>query len=276
MGVGALALVSVLGIAIALDPDARSEPVALALAAGVAVIFSGIGLWCLHLARTQRYGIEIGREGLRPLVAGTAGHVSWAEIAELRERPLLERVELCSPGGEVRARLEYQLENFEEALAAVIAQVRPAPHLPTQGSRIEIRALTAQPGFVLAILAASAAFAFVSWRFFGESLPLVLPGLLLAGAVADHFLRIREVEVRDGQLRVHAKVDRPAVDLSAVTELGFALQDLGRGRKRLEVQIVFANGEKQLVRPPGVDAFALYRLIAEALPEASRTTRSAG
>ena len=39
-------------------------PVALALAAGVAVIFSGIGLWCLHLARTQRYGIEIGREGL--------------------------------------------------------------------------------------------------------------------------------------------------------------------------------------------------------------------
>lgn len=272
---GAFGVAVLLALVMTIEGGRDPDPVLLAISAVLLAIFTGIGLWSLRISRSQRYGIELGRDGLRPLTGGTADWVSWAEIAELRERPLLERVELCTPGGEVRARLEYQLEGFERVLAAVVARARPAPHLETRGSVLEARNPSTRTPVAAAVVVASVALAFLSYRHLGGALPLILPGLLLVGAIADHFLCIRSVEVRDSQLRVHALVGRPAVDLDVVDEVRLGLRDLTHGRKRLDVLLVFSNGEEHFVRPPGVDAFALYRLIAASLPETRRSGKAA-
>lgn len=262
---GAFAVVGLLVAGMLFAQEFREEPALLALTAGLVAIFSGLGLRCLHLARTHRYGVEIGPDGVRPLQQGPAGWISWGEIAELRERPVLQRVDLCSPGGEVRASLEYQLENFDEALAAVVAGVRPAPHLETPGGRLEARTVPGLKPLLVAIFAGALAFGVWSFAVRGDALPLLLPVVLAGATLADLFLQVRTVEVRDTRLLLHAPLRRSEIDLSRVESVRLRLRELGRGQRLLDLEIRFRSGETRLIRPAGFDPFALRRTVATAL-----------
>lgn len=264
-GLGAFAAVGLLVAAMIFEGEVLQQPTLLALSAGLIAIFSGIGLQCLHVARTRSYAIEIGRDGVRPIAGGTAAWVSWAEIAELRERPLLYRIELCSPGGTVRARLEYQLEDFDEALAAVVARVRPAPHLETRGPELEVPLPPGRMPVVAGTVAASSALVF--WKLGGAGLYtwLALPFTMAVAAAADRFLVTRRVEVRNGRLLLYARLRRTEIDLAEVTDTRLRVRDIGNGVKRLDLELRFASGKTRFIRPGAANPFALKRLIDPAL-----------
>ena len=62
-------------------------------------------------------------EGLWPTALPRASAlVRWDTIAQLRERPRLQRLELLGATGAVLARLEYQLSNFERLRSIVLAR----------------------------------------------------------------------------------------------------------------------------------------------------------
>jgi len=267
---GALAVAGLLALGLVFEGGLRETNVLLALSIGLVAIFSAIGIHRLNLARTRRYAVEIGRDGLRPVDGGGANRVSWAEIAELRERPVLGRIELRTPGGEVRAALEYRLENFEAALAEVVERVRPAPHLEVQGAQLAVPkpSIEQRVGLVMAF----AASVVVAWKLglvklFGL---LALAAVLAAAALADRYLVTRAVEVREGRLLLHTRLRREEIDLADVAGSRLRLRDLGNGVKRLDLELRFTSGETRFVRPGPVDAFALQRLIERGLADVRR------
>jgi hypothetical protein len=64
-------------------------------------------------------------EGLWPTaLPRDSSLVRWADIAAVRERPRLQRLELLSVTGELLARLEYQLNGFERLRSIVLERSR--------------------------------------------------------------------------------------------------------------------------------------------------------
>ena len=275
LAAGSLAVALLVALAIAFEADLREKTALLALALGLLAFFGGFGLYALRISRRGVHGVEIGRDGIRPLAGGPSRQVSWAELAELRERPVLQRVELRTPGGEVRARLEFQLEGFEDALAAVVANVRPAPHLETRDGRLEV---TQPPGqTTLLVIACVAALGFLVWHFDRVEFAvwLALPAVMAGAAFVDRFIVVRSVEVRDGRLLLHAAARRQEIELADVAGTQLRLRELGHGVTRLDLELRLADGTSRFVRPGAADPFALRRLVERGLEDLRRARQRA-
>lgn len=102
-----------------------------AIAWGAAAWYSLRVVRRLHLT-----AITVDAEGLWPtaLPRDTA-LVRWTSIAEIRERPRMQRLELLSETGTLLGRLEYQLNGFERLRSIVLqrSSLSRAPKTSTDG-----------------------------------------------------------------------------------------------------------------------------------------------
>jgi Zn-dependent protease with chaperone function len=90
---------------------------------GVGVALLAAAWLALRLGfRPDRYSVELSDEGVR--VPGRDRSASWSELAELRARPFLKRVDILDRSGRRFASLEYQLESFQEALDQTVESMR--------------------------------------------------------------------------------------------------------------------------------------------------------
>ena len=108
------------------DGKPRNEPFILGLAI-VCFLGFGLGAWYSWkiVRRLPEAAISLDEEGLWPSIhsRGTA-LVRWSTIARLRERPFLQRIEALDTTGNVLARLEYQLQNFERLRSIVLQRAQ--------------------------------------------------------------------------------------------------------------------------------------------------------
>ncbi len=211
----------------------------------------------LPVSLSGRYSVEVDPAGLRLVTKTGAAHsVSWPEIAELRERRVLERVELVDSAGRERARLDYQIIGFEDLLAYVLDHVPAAAPAPAvQFLRRASRGDIIVDGLSLALSAAVTVIALAQREFVG----LMVPGLLLGLTAARHFGLVRAVEISGRTVTVCRWLRRTTMDLKDVSAVRIALRPIGKHKSGLDLALEFRNGQRQFIRPGAGDIFALYR-----------------
>lgn len=275
LAAGSLTLAGLLVAAVAFEPDLRDSALPMAIVLSVFAFFVGGALYSLRISRGRHHGVEIARDGIRPLGGDAARTVGWAEISELRVRQVLQRLELCSPGGEVRARLEFQLERFEEALAAVLAHLPAAPMLALQGSHLEVRRPPAERLTILAVVASMGAIAAWSSEHRDLILWLGFPVMVVAAAT-DYFTLAQRIEVRGGRLLFHARARSKEVDLAEVERARLRLRAISEGVKGLAVELRYRGGRVEFLPRSSADPFALLRLVQGGLDDLRRERERSG
>lgn len=87
------------------------------------VVMFGVGAWYSWkiVRRLPEAAISTDQEGLWPSIQDRdQALVPWSRIARLRERPVLQRIEALDISGQVVAKLEYQLRDFERLRALAL------------------------------------------------------------------------------------------------------------------------------------------------------------
>jgi hypothetical protein len=232
----------------------------------VASLAAAIAVWAVLRARQlARSGIALEPDGLRSLdPAHPEVRLAWSDVRELRERPLLGRVEVASFGDAVRIPLEFQLEGFEELLGAVVERTphanppRPLPASFRGGfSGYDLAVLAGAGALGLAGVAAGLASGHGTAPLAGVALVL-LTGLLLT-------LRTHEVTVESDALHLASRWRTRRLPLADLSAVRLGLLDVGNQKKVLAVHLEREGGTRIPLRPGGIDPFALYRTLAGAL-----------
>jgi len=87
-----------------------------------------MGAYMVHfsLVTAPRSAVYLNDEGLW-LSGSPEEHafVRWDDVRRIRERPILQRLELLDERGESRLRVEYQIEEFEKFAPELMARTRP-------------------------------------------------------------------------------------------------------------------------------------------------------
>lgn len=86
----------------------------------------------LRFSLAGPYSVVVDEAGLRVVPkSGGVQSVSWHEVKELRERRILQRVDLVDASNMVRASLDYQIVKFDDLLAYILKRVAAPPdHVP--------------------------------------------------------------------------------------------------------------------------------------------------
>jgi hypothetical protein len=231
-----------------------------------AVVFGTPAYFGIRLGHwPEIYAIEISALGVRQVSSGA--FVPWSGIVRLRERGLLERVDLIGHAGPTGISLEYQLERFQEALARVVEHVRsgglPAPTSFGRpwSSGWSILHIAALVGFIgLGV-----------WLWYSEDR---WKGLLIIVAmsfffVVDRWGEISRVTLAHGVLAVRRGIRVAEYPLHDIASVRLALRPLGKGRHSLDVYVE-SGGELIPIRPIGADPFELHRALTA---EIERTAR---
>ena len=253
LGIGSIALPF-------FDPEFRSGG-QIAFVLLTAPLYLAGGWYCLRIVlRSEEYGILLGPSGFRRLSDPPTRLTSWSRVARLRERSMLHRVEMLDHDGQVLGRLEYQLHEFDEALASVLASTRyDSKHVPLP-HRIDGGAATA---------------AKVTWCFLGA---LVLfsvvsgspvPGLLLGALLGWAFLKERKtvrraLYVDSSTVRLTTGAGEIALAATQVKEIRVIRKPVGTGAYLLDVALVTSSGEVYLARPGTADPFHVWTTLRTA------------
>ena len=102
------------------DPPKNVEFGLVFFSAGT-LFFWGLAFFGLRVVRNApSYSIAVDKEGIRYLNARQSVlAMKWADLADVRERPSLQRLDLLDRQGCI-LRVEYQLEKFEELRAIIL------------------------------------------------------------------------------------------------------------------------------------------------------------
>lgn len=243
-------------------------PVAIAFVAGpvydsveypVGFAFFGACLGVLALVSLRQgraydvAAIEISRDGIRRMPADL--RITWSEVVGLRERQFFQRIDLIVQEGSSGIALEYQLENFEEALDEVLQRVRiEVPTAPHTFRRSRGRAF-----FTILILGFSLLGVW-AWAREGAWAGLLLMGLMLTPLVIDMFCERTQVSVLDGILTLRRGLRNENYAIRDITAAYLALRPAGMGYLLLDV-VVETGGKQFSVRTAGADPFVLHSIL---------------
>jgi hypothetical protein len=190
----------------------------------VTAIGWGVGAWYSARAvlRLRLTAFTVDEDGLWPTaLPRDSSLVRWAEIAAIRERPTLQRLELRSATGTELARLEYQLTGFEQLRAIVLAKSNLAAtptllgngtyelprwhHAFSMGSMVAFSALgwyVGQSQPLLGYLGMTLLVALIGWEYWGlpYRVRTTVRGLEIAFPARTRFISrqlIKSIEMAD-------------------------------------------------------------------------------
>lgn len=245
---GVIGIAIALGLVFASRIASQSSPDPAVGAVGVVVL--GAAVWWLMAFRPSTYAVELSNDGLRRPADGK--WTPWSSAANLSERMVRQRVDILDRHGERLASLHYRLQSFADALEQTVAAVQlPVPNDAT--FRRSVNAWLAIP-----VVAALGLWSATS----GQA--LLLPALVLA-AIVVAAIDIRSVTVAPEGITVRSFLRAKRFAWTEVMAVRFALRQVGRGKRMLDVRIESSSGRSTRVRPHGVDAFRLYARINEEL-----------
>ncbi len=113
-----------------------------AAAAGALVAYAG-GCW-LRLVRARDVYVVFDEGVVRRTPGGGERSARWAEVAAVRERPVLRRLELLDACGERLLALDYGVEGFAR-LRCLVMERTARPRAPEAGVPEGIAATGAEP-----------------------------------------------------------------------------------------------------------------------------------
>ncbi len=198
------------------------------------------GLWLAHLSKG-------------------AGLVRWQDIAIVRERPILQRLDLLSEGGNVLLKLEYQLTQFSQLRSLVIDKTAgqvAIPALPVTAAKRPVYHLFYAVGFI--------GFGALGWKVGPESPWLGYLGMtgLVVVIAYEYLTTVSKVTIdRDCLVIAYPTVRRsyPWADIDSV-QLSDVFDQNGAMHPQLSVT-VRGGGKPFCLRGLAMDAVALHRIV---------------
>jgi hypothetical protein len=231
------------------------------------LLFIGFGIYAIRIFFVAKiYEIVVDQEGvsyLRPRRGGRK--LTRSEIAALRFRPILQRLDLIDSNGASALSIECEIENFDELVGIVVAMVlpnlSPVPllrMLGTKQSRTD----------VIVVIVGSITLIVVGLAI--ASRDQFLPILAFAIVFAALYLSFRSsdymVVTSEGVAFVTGFRSRtiPSSDVKEVTLR--VVEGKGKsGGHFLRVKLVLADGSEVDAQPIGCDPFEVLRTILAAV-----------
>lgn len=223
--------VSCLGIPF-LEHGPASSATVMAVSALGAIFFGLLGWYTLRIAgQVARHSISLDNEGLwYEHLPKERTFVRWPDVRSMRERWLLQRLDLVDGEGRVVFKVEYQLAGFERLRSLLVEKTLAGP------AGADPRVLA--KGLLHHVLVVGAIAAFAAAGLYASLYNV--PAAFLAAAIAaygayEYATTICRVELLPDRLR-----------------LGFPLRTLDIPRAEIEAVAVFDEYNKAGMRHPAV------------------------
>ena len=227
-----------------------------------AAFFGSLGGYCYHiLKRIPLQAIAADDDGLWYAHQDKAvGLVPWRDITKVKERKILQRLELLDVQGTARMKLENQLVQFGQLRDLVIKQIAGSleyPQLPvTYGKAVSNNVLM---GVALAAV-------FLAGLYIGEIKPLI--GYLGAAFFAtmtgyQYLTSIYKIVVTPEQLFVHYPTVTRTYSYSDIDSIQI-IDQYDQGRRSSEVCVFLKQAKAPLrMGELGIDAISLHGILTK-------------
>ena len=228
----------------------------------------GIGVFALAAAASsfragfqpKSYSVQMSDDGVR--LPSEGRWAPWSQIAGLKERLFLQRVDLIDRSGARFASLEYQLERFSEALETAVAGMRV--EVPDQDV---FRRAISSPPVLIGLVAGVGLCAFGTWYWLarGETSGLLLAAILIGALGYEAMTEIWSVSLLPEGVQIQRGPRKQLVPWRDVAKVELDLRHAGRGSQLLDVFLVQTSGARERIRPMGANPFHLKARLADRL-----------
>lgn len=250
--------VGLLGLALPLALDLRSLQ-AWAIALGALALGLGFAAFAFRVWQRRHERVEVHDAGLT-WVRGRDRAITrpWREIAAVRERFWLQRLEVHPPGGARVIHLEYQLGDFDRLRGLILEH---APHLREQHARL--REFRRHPMVRWGLLAPGAVVAGLVWFVIPrtELVALLIFGTFAAIALGVSLTQLRTVRIGPREVTLAYPLRERAVPYDAIA--GVVLKTVDEGGHAVPTVVLS-------LRDGGPIRLAMFREGAIALYDALR------
>jgi hypothetical protein len=223
------------------------------------VVFGSFSLltWRL-LRRLPLAAIVADDEGLWYRHAGREkGLVPWARIASIKERALLQRLDLLDSRETCLIRLEYQLQDFE--ILRVLLQARAS----LAGVDTRRRSFAKNPVYHLFYLGGIVGF-FCLGLYLGSQSPVLVycgTGIGVVALLHEYLVTVSRVEIRENALLVSTPLLDRSIAFEEIAAIDMADSHM-QGNRYPEVWVYTRNRKKPFqLRQLGVDANKLLAVL---------------
>jgi hypothetical protein len=259
----------VLGMPFFKDPppaDPLATEMLLLLGGSLFVVF---GIYCIRIFFVgETYAIVVDQEGISYLWPRRGGRkLIWTEIAALRFRPILQRLDLINSNGASALSIECEVEKFSELLDIVVAQV--LPHLrPVSLPRKIATKISRNDVIIGSMILLIFVFAIASnGHFFSIS---TFAMAFAAYYLGSRFFKLRYLVVMTDSITLAKGFRVRSILLSEVKEVTLRVihGDANAGatlNKYPRVRLILADGSDVGAQPLACDPFEVLKTIQTAM-----------
>jgi hypothetical protein len=203
--------------------------------------------------------ISIDQEGLWPSINDRGqALVPWSKISRLRERPFLQRIEALDTSGQVVARIEYQLQDFERLRALVLQRAHLRAHEITASGFLQ----KSRWHHVFS-LSAIVCFALLGW-YVGPTQPLVgyVGMALVVGTIGwEYWTTPFRLRVTRDALEIYSPSGRRRVPKQDVATVEIQDQLVNRAKHPAVILRLVGVSKPIKLRALGVQAIELHQAL---------------
>ena len=222
-----------------------------------ALMFALAAAWGIRFAFTcGRLTVLAGPDVIR---IGPGGPIQWGDVARIRERAWLQRVDLIGHAGRRLGSIEYQVERVDELIDRLRGHI-PRPMATLQRHKFGRRFAASYLAPSLLVLAAFVALGLWLWASEGEWIGLLVPPALLWGLYAEFRDQLRELELRQESLVLRTILRERIILREDIVSTQLLLTPVRNG-KLLSVMVVLRDGRSVWIQPAGQDAQEVHATV---------------
>ncbi len=252
--------------------------------AAIEFLFAGCAAFCFWKVlshpppNSHRRSIGVSSKGIVSLdPKRPTPFIQWSQITALRNRPILERIELLDHTGNSVLRIEFQTERFPELLKILVHNVGCSRdemeipitiHKPMPVSQIALRVLIGAICVLLGVLmilshsgrnAPNAAFAVLF---------MTLPIMAFA---LEGMTRIRAIAIDESGIELKTGMKSRRIEIKDINSVNVHCRNFGNGKSILEVVAQMKSGNSIPICRSGTYVFDIYFAMNTALNVTKRS-----
>jgi hypothetical protein len=243
-----------------LKEDLQASPLGMGL---VVVVLAGFAIWAGYQAvNSPHYTFLISDEGFGETPRHPPGHVvPWREVARVRQRLYVQRLEMFSADGRLLGTLKYHIDHVDVAARMIADRVRQIPRAIPATFHREPPGITRLRRATMPLIMAIGLWGWFARGDWGGIALLVLAAGL---SIADHLTIIRSATIAADGVTLRRLLDETHIPWRHVSVV--SLGDIRRGSYSwISVRLHLSDGGKRTILPEGRDVFALYATGQRAL-----------
>jgi hypothetical protein len=251
-------------IIVVFDNEVKASPLGMGF---VVVASAGFAIYtAFHAVKSPHYAFLISDEGFGETPRYPAGHlVPWREVARLRQRPHVQRLDMFSADGRLLGTLKYNIDHVGVAARLIADRVRQTPRaIPATfypKPSWNVRAVRAAMPLIMAV-------GLWVWWSRGDWGGIAILVLCAGLSIADQVTIIRSATIAADGVTVRRLVDETHIPWGHVSSV--TLEDTAAGAHTwINVRLLLSDGRKETILPEAHDVFTIYATAQRAFVSAA-------